>query len=123
MEKFQLEYTFKASPSVLYSRFSTASGLSEWFADNVTVKGKIYTFFWDESSQEAEMLQKKQNEFVTFRWLENDEETFFEFRIAKDELTSDVSVIITDFADDGETDDSIDLWDSQINELKQLVGA
>ena len=44
--KFELEYTFNTSPKVLYPRFSTAGGLSEWFADDVHVNGKIFTFIW-----------------------------------------------------------------------------
>jgi hypothetical protein len=39
-----------------------------------------------------------------------------------DELTSDLALLITDFAEDDEKEDSISLWDSQIADLKRLLG-
>jgi hypothetical protein len=50
------------------------------------------------------------------------ETTFFEFRIITDELTGDTSLVVTDFAEDDEKEDIIDLWNSQINTLKHCVG-
>ena len=120
--KFELEYTLNTSPKVLYNRLSTPSGLSEWFADNVNLKGDVYTFHWEGSEQKAQILQKKDLKYVRFRWPEDDEEEFFEFRIKQDELTGDVALIITDFAEEDEKDDSIDLWDTQISELKHAIG-
>ena len=41
-----------------------------------------------------------------------------------DALTKDVSLIITDFADDeDEVEESKQLWENQIDELKQTIGA
>ncbi|GET32196.1 hypothetical protein PbJCM13498_10590 [Prolixibacter bellariivorans] len=123
MKKLQLEYNFKSSPSVLFSRLSTASGLSEWFADNVTVRGKTYTFVWDSTEQEAEMIGSRQNDMVRFRWTDCGEDCYFEFKVARDELTGDVSLVITDFVEEDEIDDAKDLWNSQIAELKHALGS
>ena len=123
MEKLQLEYTFKSSPSVLYSRLSTASGLSEWFADNVIVRGKFYTFVWDSTEQEAEMVVNRQNDLVRFHWTDCSDDCYFEFRISRDELTGEVALVITDFVEEDEIDDAKDLWDSQIAELKHALGS
>ena len=120
---FELEYIINSSPKVLFSRLSTASGLSEWFADNVTVKGKILTFTWEGTEQEAELIHKKDNKFVKFHWVDDeDENSYFEFRINKDEITGDVALLITDFAEEYEKEDSIDLWDTQIAKLKHVIG-
>jgi len=109
---------------VLYNRLSTASGLTEWFADDVRVRGKKYTFIWDESEQIAEMTLQKENRLVCFNWLEADEdESYFEFRITRDELTGDVSLLITDFVEEGEEDESKGLWDTQISDLKHVLGS
>ena len=60
---------------------------------------------------------------VKFKWIdEEDDNNYFEFRIRQDELTGDVALIITDFAEDDEKEDSVDLWDSQISELKHALG-
>jgi uncharacterized protein YndB with AHSA1/START domain len=61
-KKFELEYTMNTSPKVLYNRLSTPSGLAEWFADDVNLQGNLFTFIWDGSEQEAELLQKKRHE-------------------------------------------------------------
>ncbi len=121
-KKFQLEFTLNTSPKLLYTRLSTPSGLSEWFADNVQLDGKNFVFFWDNSEQVAKMLMKKANEYIRFQWLDEDKDTFFEFRITKDELTGDVALIISDFADEDEVEDAIDLWESQVAELKRAIG-
>ena len=123
--QYELEYTLNTSPKLIYTRLSTPSGLSEWFAHNVKLNGKNFVFDWDGTEQEAKVLMKKANEYMRFKWLEDideGEDTFFEFRITKDELTNDVSLIITDFADDDELEDNKGLWDQQISELKRAIG-
>ncbi len=121
--KYELEYTFNTSPNFLYSRLSTPEGLSEWFADNVNlIRGK-FQFIWEGAEQEATVIQKKTNKFIRFHWEDDeDQENYFEFRIHTDELTGDVALLITDFAEEEEKDDAIDLWDSQISELKHGIG-
>ncbi len=121
--KYELEYTFNTSPNFLYSRLSTPEGLSEWFADNVNLKRGKFQFIWEGAEQEATVVQKKTNKFIRFHW-EDDEvqEHYFEFRIHTDELTGDVALLITDFAEEDEKDDAIDLWDTQISELKHGIG-
>ncbi len=120
--KYELEYTLNTSPKVLFNRLSTPSGIAEWFADNVNMKDSIFTFIWEGSEQKAEMLQKKDLKYVRFRWLDEDDDEFFEFKIRQDELTGDVALLITDFAMEDEKDDAVDLWDSQISELKHALG-
>lgn len=120
--KIQLEYVINCSPKVLYNRLSTASGLTEWFADDVRVRGKEFTFVWKGSEQTAEMTLHKENRLVRFTWLE-EEDTYFEFKITRDELTGDVSLLVTDFSDPDETDETRDLWDTQVADLKHVVGS
>ncbi len=121
--KYELEYSINSPPNVLYNRLSTPGGLAEWFADDVNLKGSVYTFIWEKTEQHAEVVQQKDNKYIRFRWIgEENEETYFEFRLKQDELTGDVSLMITDFADEDEKDDAIDLWDTQIAELKHVIG-
>jgi len=124
--KFEMEFPIHASPNMLYQYFSTSSGLQEWFADTVNSRGKKITFSWDGAEEHAEVVVKKSNERIRFRWLDNDdnEENYFEFKIQVDSITKDVSLIITDFADDeDDVEESKMLWESQIDELKQTIGA
>jgi uncharacterized protein YndB with AHSA1/START domain len=122
-KKFELEYTINSSPKVLFNRLSTPGGLAEWFADDVNLHRGIYTFIWEKSEQQAEVVQRKDNKYIRFRWIEEeDKDSYFEFRLNQDELTGDVSLMITDFAEDDETTDAVDLWDTQIAELKHVIG-
>ena len=123
--KHSLEFPINSSVSILYKRLSTPSGLSEWFADDVIVKDKIFTFFWDGSEQEAKLLKLKTDHFIRFKWEDNDtKEDYFEFLIQVDEMTSDVSLIITDFAEDKQDqDEQINLWSNQISLLKMAIGS
>ncbi len=120
-EKLELEYVINCSPKVLYNRLSSASGLAEWFADDVAVNGKRYTFVWDGNEQVAVLAFRKENLIVRFDWV--DDETYFEFKITRDELTGDVSLLITDFAEKDEMNETRSLWDSQITTLKHVLGS
>ena len=123
-EKYQLEIPIHASPSMLYQYFATPSGLGEWFADNVNSRGELFTFIWDDSEEEAKLLSKKNDDRAKFQWVEDEgEEIYFEFKIQVDALTKDVSLIITDFAEEDELEESKMLWENQIAELKHIIGA
>ena len=122
--KFQIEFPIRSSLRILFNQISTPSGLSEWFADNVNLNGKIYKFFWDGDEQEAELLSKKNNLSVKFRWTNEPKDTFFELKIVIDDITQDVSLIITDFAEDEEDlDEAKLLWNKQIEKLRQSIGS
>ncbi len=122
--KFELEFPIHASPTMLYQYFSSPSGLGEWFADNVNSRGELYTFIWDDSEEVAKLLQDKTDSRTRYKWLEDESaEGYFEFKIQIDAITKDVSLIITDFADDDEIEEAKMMWETQINELKHTIGA
>ena len=117
--KFEMEFPIKVSQKLLFQYISTPSGLSEWFADNVNSRGEIFIFIWDDSDESAKLIRKNNNEKIQFQWLD-DESTdyYFELRIQFDEITKDVSLIVTDFADDEEeVEESKLLWTNQPNSI------
>jgi len=122
--KLELEYTLNCSSKVLFSWLSTPEGLEEWFADKVVVEKDLFTFTWDEIESEARLSAFKENKFVRFEWIgkEDEESNYFEFKIIVQELTSDLALIITDFTDPEEKEDTIFLWDTQIGDLKRILG-
>lgn len=123
-EKFELEYLIKTSTKILYNMLSTPSGLSEWFADDVNIRNDIYTFIWDGSEESAKLLGKKNGEYIRFKWEEDeDDEAYFELRIKIDSLTKEVALIITDYAEPDEIEESKLLWENQINELMHVLGS
>ncbi|MDD2635977.1 MAG: START-like domain-containing protein [Bacteroidales bacterium] len=123
MTKIELEFIFNSSARILYNRLSTASGLSEWFADDVQVKDNIFTFVWEGIEEQAELLGKKDLCYAKFKWLDSKEDTYFEFRIQTHEITNEMVLIITDFTHDDEKQENIELWETQINNLKHILGA
>ena len=123
MEKFELEFHIRSSVNILFNSLSTPSGLSEWFADDVNCTKDTFTFIWDGSEQDAKLLTISNNYFIKFRWLDYPENTFFEFRIEVDEITNDVILKVTDFAEEDEIEESKDLWTSQINTLMKNLGS
>lgn len=124
--KYEIEFPIMSSPQLLYQYISTPSGLSEWFADNVNSRGELFTFIWDDSEEKAKLISKKTDERVKFRWLNEDgtdSDYFFEIRLMVDEITKDVSIVVVDFADEDEIEESKSLWENQISDLKHVLGS
>jgi len=123
-EKFELEIPIHASPNMLFQYLSTPSGLAEWYADNVNSRGELFTFIWDGSEEQAKLLNKKKDTSVRYQWLEDeDEDYYFEVIIQVDAITKDVSLMITDFSDEDDLEESKMLWESQIGSLKKVIGS
>ena len=121
-KQYTIEYDFHASPQLLFQYLSTPSGLSEWFADNVNSRGEDFTFLWDDSEEEAKLLSLKADKTIRFQWKE-DQDFFFQFEIVVDEITKDVSLLVTDFAEEDEIEESQMLWNNLIADLKQVLGS
>lgn len=122
-KKIELEYIFSSSVKVLFSRLSTPAGLSEWFADDVFQKGDQFVFIWNGTGHMASLLDLKVNSLVRFVWNDAEEGEFFEFRIQVEPLTGDVSLFITDFADEEDVEDAVELWNKQMDILHRNLGA
>ena len=72
------------------------------------------------------LIKNKQNDFVRFQWLTDEDDFdkyYFEMRIRVDEITKDVSLIVSDFADLDELEESKMFWENQISNLKQVLGS
>jgi hypothetical protein len=119
-----IEYPLKsASASVLWSSISTPLGLTEWFSDGVTVNEQEYTFTWEKYDQTAYLIQSKPNTSIRFQWEDDlDTDYYFEIKIVSLELTGDLALVVTDFAEPGETEDLILLWNKQIEVLRRKTG-
>ena len=118
-----LEFIIRTSDSILYNCMSTPSGLEEWFADEIHIRGDVFTFIWEGEEKKAEMVSKKKDQFVKFHWLDDEKEkTFFEMRIKIDEMTGEVAMNVIDFADEGEEEETRMLWESAVDNLKRAIG-
>jgi hypothetical protein len=123
-KKYHIEYIFdKAGKSSLWEHISSVTGLEGWFADKVSVDGKVYTFTWNAYWAEAEVVGINQNNYIRFHWLDDENPaSFFEFRLHKNELTGEVVLEITDFAEEHEKEDAINLWETEVRSLRRILG-
>jgi|SRR6478672_12093257 len=124
--RYEIEFPINSSPQLLYQYISTPSGLQEWFANTVNSRGEFFTFEWDDAAENARLASKKTGEKVKFKWIDDnkhDTDYYFELRILEDEITKDVSLMVVDFAQEDEVEESKLLWENQISDLKHVIGS
>lgn len=120
---FTLEFIFRASPSILYTFFTTPSCLIRWFCDEVDISDEVYTFVWEGAEEIATLVDDIEEERLRFQWEEAEsEEEFLEVTFERSPVTGETILTIKDYCDDDEIDDIKQLWESQIKQLKQETG-
>jgi len=126
---FTADFEIHASIKMLYPYIQTASGLSEWFADDVRINNedKVYTFLWDNEEHRARQASHRTNHFVRFEFLpEGDEDerdpSYFELRLDFNEMTQSVFLKVTDYSDFDDQKELQDLWESLADTLRKTVG-
>lgn len=112
------------SGTILWNTISTQSGLEAWFADKVTAEDRFFTFKWGKTeTRNAEVINLRTGSFIRFRWEDEiDTKYYFELKISVNELTNDYMLEVIDFAEPGEEDDLIELWNSQFETLRRASG-
>ncbi|GAB3921870.1 START-like domain-containing protein [Larkinella terrae] len=127
--KFIAEYELRASPKVLFPYISTASGLSQWFAQKVNMRpDHQFDFYWDNESHLARQVSIRQNKSVRFEFLngngaDSEEHNYIDFRVDVSELTQSTFLRITDYSSNTDPDELKSLWNSLIDKLKEIVGS
>lgn len=122
-ESFELEFIFKASPTMLYNFIGSAEGLVRWFCDEADVNKEKYDFYWSGSKESAKLVEYEEDHILVFKWDESEnKKEFLEFEMYKSPITNETILKITDFSDSDEVDDQIELWESQIEELRKAIG-
>lgn len=126
---FTADFEIHASVKMLYPYLQTASGLAEWFADDVTINNqdKTYSFFWDSEEHRARETAFRTNHFVRFQFLpevpeDEDDPAYIEFRLEFNELTQSVYLKVSDYSDFDDLGELQDLWEGLVENLKKIVG-
>lgn len=126
MKKFEGDFEIKASKKMLYPYISTASGLSQWFADDVNInEDKDYNFIYDDADHKARMASHRLNQFVKFEFYdEGDEEdySFIELHLDENEITQSVYLKVIDYSDFDDEEEQFELWQDLVHSLKEIVG-
>lgn len=124
-DKFVGEYPINASKKMLFPYFSTASGLAQWFADDVNInEDKVFSFYWDGDESKARMVSSRTNSHVRFEFLNSEDPedpSFVEFKLDMNELTQEVFIRVTDHSD-MDPEEAEELYSGLIHDLKEIVG-
>lgn len=92
-------------------------------ADRITEHDGVYTFRWGKDEERnAELLGCREGVYIKFHWLDEAPKTYFELRINVSELTKAHVLEITELARNEEEDDLVQMWESQMEELRRVAG-
>jgi hypothetical protein len=122
-EKINLEFIFRASPTIIYNFVTTTACLVRWYCNEVDITNDEYTFYWQGSSETATLIDDIEDERVRFVWEDADDpDEYLEYRMYKSNVTNETILEITDFCDSDEVDEVKDLWQTLMVELRKECG-
>ena len=130
-QKIDIEYPLATkSPAIIWEQIKSAHGLERWFADHVSEEDGIFTFTWGEpwteqDIRQAHVVEVQKFERIRLKWDyedEEDDESYWEMRIEKSDLTHNLNLMITDFAEDDDVDGLKILWESCLDRLHRASG-
>ncbi len=127
--KYVAEYEINASVKMIYPYLSTATGLAEWFAEEVrTLKDKSLDIIWDGQSHPAKLVSARTNSHAKYNFSpqnETDEAdpSYLEFKLSHSELTDTAFLKVIDYSEMDNPKDLHELWENLIYNLRELLGA
>ena len=128
-QKFVGEYPINASKKMLFPYLSTATGLCQWFADDVNINNidKTLIFIIDGEERIAVIDSINKNRYVKFRFLMDGEKPkendTLEFRLEVNDLTQEVFVRVEEYTESDDLEESYQIWDNLLAQLKEIIGA
>lgn len=128
--KFVSDYQINTSKKVIYPYLSTASGLSQWFADDVTInEDKVFIFVYDGEDHYARPTVMRLNHHVKFEFFDPEAEegaeedhSFIEFKLEENELTQTFYLRVIDYGDTYDDQEQQEIWEGLITILKEIIG-
>ena len=129
-QRIDIEYPLATkSLNIAWDLISTAHGLERWIADHVTEEDGVFTFTWGEPWTEqdirkAQLIEYVKHDHIKMKWEydEDDDDSYWEMRVEKSELTNLLNLFITDFAEDDDADGLKILWESNLDRLHRASG-
>ena len=131
-QRIDIEYPLTTkSHNIVWEQISSAHGLERWLADKVEERDGEFIFTWGEpwtlqDVRKAQLIEYVKYDHIRLKWeddeAEGDEDSFWELRIGQSELTKELTLLITDFAEDDEADSLMILWESNLDRLHRASG-
>ena len=126
--KFVSDYQINASKKIVFHYLSSASGLEEWFADEVKIdEDKNYIFDFDNEEHYAKLASLRLNSHVKFEFFDpknpvSTDHSYIEFKLEENDLTQTLFLKVIDYSDVYDEDESVSIWDGLIGRLKEIIG-
>jgi uncharacterized protein YndB with AHSA1/START domain len=126
--QFVADYQLNASKKIVFTYLSTASGLEDWFADEVRInEDKNYIFYFDGQDHYARLVIVKANLHVRWEFFDPkssmaESDSFIEFKLDETELTQSLFLKVIDQTNQYEADELEAIWDGMIAKLKETIG-
>ncbi|AEL26856.1 START-like domain-containing protein [Cyclobacterium marinum] len=129
--KFVSDYQINSSKKIIYPYLSTASGLSQWFADDVVInEDKVYNFIYDGEDHYARAVIMRTNHHVKFEFFDpgegeegvDAEHSFIEFKLDENELTQTIYLRVIEYGDAFDEQEQQSIWEGLIGSLKEIIG-
>lgn len=126
--KFVTDFQINASKKIIFSYLSTASGLQDWFADEVRIdEDKNFIFFFDNEEHHAKVTAMRINTHVKFEFFDpdkpdEDDHAYIEFKLEENELTQTMFLKVIDYSDSYDEEEMTAIWNGLVGKLKEIIG-
>ena len=126
--RFEMEYSINASPKILFPYIASASGLSQWFCDDVRLDpDHRLNMVWDKQSQFAEIAAQRPGRSIRYVFLDEQKRlqqdaNYLDFTLELSRITDEVFLRVTDYSDHTDTQEQQELWESLVSKLRDQVG-
>jgi uncharacterized protein YndB with AHSA1/START domain len=126
--RFVVEFPINASPKILFPYLATASGLSQWFCDDVRyVEGQRLNFIWDQDNHYAEISGQRLNRAIRFVFLNEVRQSvpdanYLEFSLDSSQVTDEVYLRVVDYSSAHDSDEQQEMWEGLVAKLREQVG-
>lgn len=126
--KITIEHLLKStSKNIIWQLIGTDAGLEKWIADSVVIDGKRLVCAWGDENRHHEVREatvEKHEKYGCIRWTWNDENdgSYVEIRMEKNNLTGQYMLTVTDFTDDDDKDWLLNIWAHNFDRLRRSAG-
>ncbi len=126
--KFVTDYQINASKKMIFGYLSSASGLEDWFADEVRIdEDKNFIFFFDNEEHHARVASIRLNSHIKFDFFDPadpaaDDHAYIEFKLEENEVTQTMFLKVIDYSDEYDEEESQAIWDGLVGKLKETIG-
>jgi uncharacterized protein YndB with AHSA1/START domain len=126
--RFEMEYPINASPKLLFPYLASASGLSQWFCDDVRLDpDHRFNMVWDKQNHYAEIALQRPGRSVRYVFLDEQKKplldaNYLDFSLEFSKITDEVFLRVTDYSDHPDEKEQMELWDGLVGKLREQVG-